>query len=320
SFIGRATERDILVRAICREALVVLYGQSGLGKTSLIQAGVFPHLRRAGGFPISIRLNFDKHADSLTRQVLKEIKRSAEIAVQLYPQNPELHIKIPPIPDEVNAPALTLWEYFHTRDQYFWTASNELATPVLVFDQFEEWFTRGESFPLQQRQAFLKEIRQLLDNDPPPGHDTDKGWNLERVPLAIVLSLREDYLAHLNGLREFLPGLGVCGFRLLPLTEVQARRVIEEPAPWPADEKFTASVLELLRISKRETLPLPMSSPTMASLSSEIDYDPAILSLLLSRLFPLLIKNNAAEERAGVVRDQGPNVLPDFCIESVRKA
>src|SRR5262249_15811520 len=156
----------------------------------------FPHLRRAGRFPVSIRLTFDKRADSLTWQVLNEVKRSAEIAVQLYPQNPELQIRIPPIPDKVNAPALTLWEYFHTHDKYFWPASNELATPVLVFDQFEEWFTRGESLPLQQRQAFLEEIRQLLDNDPPRGHD--KGWNLERVPLAIVFSLREDYLAHVN--------------------------------------------------------------------------------------------------------------------------
>ena len=36
-----------LLRLIKREPLTVLFGQSGLGKSSLLQAGVFPRLRAA---------------------------------------------------------------------------------------------------------------------------------------------------------------------------------------------------------------------------------------------------------------------------------
>ena len=45
-FRGRTAETEELLSLIRRAPLAVLYGQSGLGKTSLLQAGVFPALRR----------------------------------------------------------------------------------------------------------------------------------------------------------------------------------------------------------------------------------------------------------------------------------
>ena len=41
-FHGREAETDELFRLIEREPLTVLFGQSGLGKSSLLNAGVFP--------------------------------------------------------------------------------------------------------------------------------------------------------------------------------------------------------------------------------------------------------------------------------------
>ena len=41
------------------KVLTVLFGQSGLGKTSLLQAGLFPRLREAQALPVAVRLNFD---------------------------------------------------------------------------------------------------------------------------------------------------------------------------------------------------------------------------------------------------------------------
>ena len=45
AFFGRARERRDLLALIDRARLSVLYGISGLGKSSLLQAGVFPVLR-----------------------------------------------------------------------------------------------------------------------------------------------------------------------------------------------------------------------------------------------------------------------------------
>src|SRR5215470_6499681 len=54
-FAGR--ERDIaqVVARACTQRSLVLYGRSGLGKTSLLLAGVTPQLIRRGFLPIYVR-------------------------------------------------------------------------------------------------------------------------------------------------------------------------------------------------------------------------------------------------------------------------
>ena len=49
-FFGREKETEELVRLVHRNTLTVLFGQSGLGKSSLLHAGVFPLLREADFF------------------------------------------------------------------------------------------------------------------------------------------------------------------------------------------------------------------------------------------------------------------------------
>ena len=46
-FHGRDAEAAELLRRVRRERLTILFGQSGLGKTSLLFAGLFPRLRTA---------------------------------------------------------------------------------------------------------------------------------------------------------------------------------------------------------------------------------------------------------------------------------
>ena len=73
-FFGRETETNELTRLIEREPLTVLFGQSGLGKSSLLNAGVFPKLRRAGYLPLYLRLNLDTNAPALIDQVWQTLK------------------------------------------------------------------------------------------------------------------------------------------------------------------------------------------------------------------------------------------------------
>src|SRR5262249_3229563 len=56
-FHGRETESDELLR---QKALTILFGQSGLGKSSLLQAGLFPRLRAENFRPVVMRLSFGK--------------------------------------------------------------------------------------------------------------------------------------------------------------------------------------------------------------------------------------------------------------------
>ena len=79
-FHGREQETAELVRLVKRETLTVLFSRSGLGKTSLLRAGVFPRLREQDYLPIYIRLDYSLTALPLAEQVMAEILKAAKAA------------------------------------------------------------------------------------------------------------------------------------------------------------------------------------------------------------------------------------------------
>ena len=64
-FHGREEEVGELARRVQRKLLTILFGQSGLGKTSLLQAGLFPRLRSHDLLPVLVRLDFSPSAQPL---------------------------------------------------------------------------------------------------------------------------------------------------------------------------------------------------------------------------------------------------------------
>src|ERR1041384_8363492 len=63
-FFGREKEASELFQLVKINCFTLLYGKSGLGKTSVLQAGLFPKLREINFLPIYIRPNyFDKDSD-----------------------------------------------------------------------------------------------------------------------------------------------------------------------------------------------------------------------------------------------------------------
>ena len=65
-FFGRERETSELVELVRQAPAGVLYGQSGLGKTSLVQAGLFPQLKQLDFLPFRVR--FD-HGDDAPPQL-----------------------------------------------------------------------------------------------------------------------------------------------------------------------------------------------------------------------------------------------------------
>jgi len=57
-FFGRQTERNEILRSVEHRHITVLYGRSGLGKTSLIRAGLTRDLLTAGYQPIFHRIRY----------------------------------------------------------------------------------------------------------------------------------------------------------------------------------------------------------------------------------------------------------------------
>ena len=221
-FAGRGDEIDDLLRLVRRDTLTLLYGVSGLGKTSLVQAGLFPPLREENFLPVPIRLDYLEGALSLSHQVINAITAAAMAARVEAPR---------PRPDE------TLWEYFHREGNHFWSARNDLVTPFLAFDQFEELFTLGRETPVRTAAAtaFVIELADLVEDRPPAALRDDpsraKEFNFKPAPLKVLLAMREDYLADLDRIRSHFRALGQNRLRLLPMGERQARQVIALGTP-----------------------------------------------------------------------------------------
>ena len=218
-FQGRERQIEALNELVHRERLTVLFGMAGLGKTSLLRAGLFPKLRERDELPVLVRLRFDPAAGTLRHQVFEAISRAAE----------EAGIEAPPCSESE-----TLWEFFHRVETNFWSPRNRLTTPVLVVDQFEEIFTVGRH--REGTEGFLEELSNLvegrpsaalkaqLDAVPTEARRFDFGHHRYRV----LLSLREDFLAELEGLRARMPSSAHNRMWLRPMDGEAALLVVDQ--------------------------------------------------------------------------------------------
>ena len=187
--------------------MVVVYAKSGLGKTSLLNAGVALRLRDEGYLPLIVRVN-DVQRGALV-SVLEGIRAEAERQQVEY---------VPGLPD-------SLWTFFKTAE--FWRG-DLLLTPVLILDQFEELFTLQSE---QQRTSFLTDLSYLVRGVRPPVSAQTDGTLGESPPtLRIVLSLREDYLGFLEEAADHIPQILDHRFRLAPLTLDAASEAMTGPA------------------------------------------------------------------------------------------
>ncbi len=215
-FNGREDEKQKLLHLILSEKLVVLFSKSGMGKTSLLNAGVFNLLRQQKYFPMMFRLNNPKESPKqLTGLVYDEIKRiTQKNKIELTTGDPT-----------------TLWQYFNIAE--FWSEDDQLLTPVLVFDQFEEIFTL---YSEEERKEFVRQLADLVRGIIPKSirqtyRNQKKAKRIKPAPdVKVVLSIREDFLAWLEEFSSEIPSILHNRYRLTALNLDQARKAIEEPA------------------------------------------------------------------------------------------
>ncbi len=217
-FFGRGEESGELLRMVRLAPLTVIYGKSGLGKTSLLQAGLYPLLRAGHFLPVHLRLDFDPAAPlSPLRQAARRLQAALTVAGADFPAQND---------DE------GLWCYLHRRQLEIWSRDNYPLTPVLVFDQFEEIFSRAQADP-QRSQATLDALADLIENRIPAeltvggrGRRALSDLDLQSQRYRIVLAFREDFLADVQGWKRQVPSLLRNRLRLLPMSREQAVEVV----------------------------------------------------------------------------------------------
>ena len=222
-FFGRDREIADLLRLTSLEKLLVLFGKSGHGKSSLLNAGLLPKLETAFRgkrcIPLSIRLGAYAKDQSLSPKeaLLSELERA-----------------VAPAPDTgfyENLPVgRSLWREFKRRQAH----AGQPTAFVLLFDQFEEFFL----YPPDQQQQFRQEISELLYTEIPQPvfHEFDRLDDAAQDHLSappdvhVVFAIRSDRLHQLDSMKQELPAILHKRYELRGLSPEQAEAAMVQPA------------------------------------------------------------------------------------------
>ncbi len=129
-FFGRDQEIEQLYRLLFEARLVLVYGQSGTGKTSLIRCGLANRFAETDWFELFVRRN-----DDLNKSLAREIRSKATTPIT---------------DDKPPVEAIRSLYLDHLRPVY------------LIFDQFEELFILGSK---DEQQQFFTTVAAILASD-----------------------------------------------------------------------------------------------------------------------------------------------------------
>jgi hypothetical protein len=236
-FYGREKEIEEFYRFVLSERLIVLYAKSGMGKSSLLNAGVIPKIQKEGHYrPVSIRFKSfatqsNENPIKLTQIAIAGGNSPSTFLDQLMPNNS------------------SLWH--EAKEQQFLNNNDNFGL-FLVFDQFEELFT----YPDEIIKAFKEQLAELLYTQIPQKYRDvlrEKGNTLtedereklhEQIDVRVVLAIRSDRLEQLNQISDSLPiQLSKNCYELVSLTRMQAEDAILNPA-YKRDDSFASSVFD----------------------------------------------------------------------------
>jgi len=229
-FGGRDSEIRELFSLVEANRLTIVFGKSGIGKTSLINAGLIPELQKNYFFPVYIRIDYssDKTPLDQARELIYKKLKTADATISEIGER-------------------TLWEYFSNQKLF-----DGLLTPVLIFDQFEEIFTIGKE-KNNNVQEFIIELSDLAENRIPMVVQQERQNRSEMISslysepdFHVIISLREDYLAQLESLKRYLPSIKESRFRVVQMTALQAMDAVMKPAKKLIEKDVAAEIIKKL--------------------------------------------------------------------------
>lgn len=196
NFYGRGADVEEILIRIKKYNFIGLFGESGTGKTSLVNAGLIPKLKKEGFVIVSVRCN-DNPIIRVREELLstlKEQKVSTLLIGELAVTDTFSHaiIKLKTIVEKEN---LDL---------------------IIIIDQFEEIFTRAIE---KEREYFSKGIIEALNKSTQNGN------------IYFLLSLREDYIGDLwDWAHKYnLEDAWIHQYRIKRLEELKACEAIVQP-------------------------------------------------------------------------------------------
>jgi tetratricopeptide (TPR) repeat protein len=293
-FFGRDEEVAELARRVQRKLLTILFGQSGLGKTSILRAGIVPRLRSEDYCPVYVRIDYSPESPAPSDQIKESIFRATRSSGHWTQTG-------------VAVAGESLWEFLHHRDDVLRDENGKTLIPLLIFDQFEEIFTLGQSDDFGRKRAaeFIEDLADLVENRPPAALEakmdaddaTVERFDFTRSDYRILIALREDYLAHLEGLKGGMPSITQNRMRLARMTGTQALDAVVKPGGKLVNEEVAEAIVRFV---------------AGGSELRNAEVEPSLLSLICRELNNARIAQGRQEISVDLLAGSRDTILAEF--------
>ena len=326
---GRDDDIRDLSQCVLNDTDTLLYGKSGIGKSSILNAGILPAARRNGYLPVLIRLSH-KEKHSYLYQINQAILNAITNEDNALNEAQSLIREVLPCKD---AEAEGFYEYFHRHT--FHNLNGDRLKLLIIFDQFEEIFTLQDD--AQKKKTFFAHLADLLNDIMPDelqqkveiSSDTqeeiivkeesdfnnifdDLNLGVENsLPeyiadndIHFVFTIREDFLSEFEYYSAAIPSLKQNRYGLRPINEEQAAQIILRPIPELIDKSVAKHIIE--KITGKKDFELD-GVP-------EIEVDSAVLSLYLNRLYEASEGKTITKE---LVEQKGVKIISDFYNDAI---
>ncbi|HNG89812.1 MAG TPA: ATP-binding protein, partial [Saprospiraceae bacterium] len=245
-FFGRSQAVRDLHNLLQMEQLVVLHSKSGLGKSSLLNAGLMPRVVEQGRWePLSIRFSAwtegkQETPVQITHDLLAQGHDAPTFLHKIFPDDRSLWYAAKT--RQVTAPQRAPKGGGKSMREGVTEAASSGQGLLLIFDQFEELFT----YPEEAVQAFGRQLAELLLSGVPQRvrkmaelfllaqpdllKDEEEAALEQRLDIRIVCAIRSDRMSQLDGIKAQVPQILTNRYELQALNSAEAAEAIEQPA------------------------------------------------------------------------------------------
>ena len=195
-FFGRKDETSRLVYSLQSSRLTILYGARGVGKTSLLRAGVAEQLRQKSQTESCVVLFDDWSKPNVLENLSVAIDRSVGR------------------PSRQKMPRSETRSFAEDCASWAKRLGDEDGELFILLDQFDDYLMLNPTADTHPG-SFDREFATAVSK--------------RGLPVNFVIAVRDDLLASLDRYQSMIPGLFSSLIRLEPLTRAQATEAIESP-------------------------------------------------------------------------------------------
>ncbi|MBU0763237.1 MAG: ATP-binding protein, partial [Bacteroidetes bacterium] len=235
-FFGRERETEELYQKIFESKILLVYGISGTGKTSLINCGLANKFNDSDWLPVSVRRGGDIN-ESLLKAIGKHLVtevgsgKSAVGSDASANQLPATDYRLPT--DEPDRPknAIPPHPVKPLRKLLKNLYLDHFKPIYLIFDQFEELFIFGTE---AEKDEFVQTIKKIVESD---------------LQVKFLFVIREEYLAGVTEFERHIPEILENRIRIEKMRRTNAVQCIEGPcrvAGIAVEEGFSDALLDKL--------------------------------------------------------------------------